>query len=77
MIDLHISLLDEKKSNTTTPKIPVRLCSSISSLIASDSLSDLPYSKSIDKERLLSSSLSHTLDDLPPSLSIDHDEVIH
>ena len=59
---------------TNTPQIPVRLCSSISSLLALDSISDLPSNKSLEKERLLSASLSHTLHDILPFGS-EHDEV--
>jgi len=49
---------------STTPKMPVRLSSSISKLISSTSLTALPSSISISKERSLSCSLSQPSNEL-------------
>jgi hypothetical protein len=51
---------DENKS--TTPKMPIRLSSSISNLITSSSLTALP--SSVTKERSLSCSLSQPSNEL-------------
>lgn len=67
--------IDEEKTENAdaTPKAPVRLSSSISSLISSNSMMEIPLTRSVGREFLLSSSFSAI-----KSMSIDfheHEEV--